>query len=203
MRGKELQFVMEPKCVCVYAASADALEPVYTEAARQLGCCIAQHGYSLCYGAGALGLMGELARAVHETEKAKVIGVIPEALNEPHIAYNLCDELHVTETMRQRKQMMEDMSCAFIALPGGFGTLEELLEIITLKQLRYHSKPVVILNVNGFYDEMIAFFNKCIQTGMAAAWAGSLYWVAQTPEQALSYIEEYTVPALPDKVQKA
>ena len=137
-----------------------------------------------------VGLMGETAKGIHQ-ESGKVIGVIPEVLNKPGIVYSLCDELVVTETLRERKAIMDERSAGFIALPGGFGTLEELLEIITLKQLQYHNKPIVILNIQGFYDGLIEVFEKIIELKFAKNDCRQLYFVTEDVGEALDYIENY------------
>lgn len=178
------------KVICVYSSSSCALDKVYFEAARKLGREIALRGDSLLFGGGMTGLMGETARAVHE-HKGKVIGIIPEALNVKGIVYEYCDELVVTTGMRERKATMDARSDAFVALPGGFGTLEELLEIITLKQLRYHDKPIVILNANGFYDKLLEQFEQIITERFAKDESRKLYFIAGGVEEAIEYIDSY------------
>lgn len=176
--------------ICVYASSSCALDRKYVAAAELLGTAVATAGYSLVFGAGGVGLMGACARAVHE-KGGFVVGVLPEALNLKGIAYPHCDTLHVTKTMRERKQLMEDYACGFIALPGGFGTLEELLEIITLKQLRYHNKPIAILNTDGFYTPLIEQFERTIAENFAKEASRSLYFIAESPQAAVEYIASY------------
>ena len=132
--------------ICVFASSSSSVAGVYKTAARQLGEDIARKGWGIVFGAGTQGLMGELARQARKNNGC-LTGVIPDSLNSPGIVYEECDELIATHTMRERKAIMEQRSFAFIALPGGFGTLEEILEIITLKQLGYHNKPVVLMNI--------------------------------------------------------
>ncbi|MCC7409616.1 MAG: TIGR00730 family Rossman fold protein [Phycisphaeraceae bacterium] len=146
-----------PLSLCVYCSASNHLDPHFVQAARDLGRDIAQKGHQLIYGGGNVGLMGELARAVH-AHGGRVVGVIPTFMNTREIAYDAADELLVPANMRDRKALMEDRSDAFIALPGGFGTLEELAEILTLKQLHQHDKPIVIVNLGGFYDHLLAFF---------------------------------------------
>lgn len=132
--------------------------------------------------------MGVLAKAVHENG-GKVIGVIPRALLASGLAYRQANELIVTETLRERKAAMEERSDAFVALPGGIGTLEELLEIITLKQLGYHAKPIVILNTNGFFDPLLAQLERCIAQKFVGPELRNLYFVASSVEEALRYME--------------
>lgn len=159
---------------------------------------MAAREYSLVFGAGDIGLMGECARAVHKGG-GKVIGVIPEALNKQGIYYPHCDQMHVTQTMRERKQMMEELACGFIALPGGFGTLEEVLEIITLKQLRYHTKPIVLLNVGGFYNALIEQFKRTIAENFAKAASRALYYITNNEVDAVEYIKNYVHVPIAEK----
>jgi uncharacterized protein (TIGR00730 family) len=184
--------------ICVYSSSSTAIDQLYFDTAVQLGQSIASRGDELLYGGGMLGLMGAIAKAVRENG-GKVIGVIPKALDRPGIVYENCDELIVTEGMRERKAMMDARSDAFIALPGGYGTLEELLEIITLKQLKYHNKPIVILNVNHFYDPLLAQFNSIIQQHFAKHESQCLYQITDTITDSLQYIDTYTPYQFSDK----
>ena len=142
------------KSICVYCGSSDDIDPAYRQAAKDLGKAIAEHGDQLVYGGGSVGLMGDCARAVHE-HGGKVVGVIPESLSTVEIAYHNADELIVTKTMRERKQIMDDRADAFVVLPGGFGTLEELAEILVLKILNYTDRPLIVVNPDGFYDPLI------------------------------------------------
>jgi len=174
--------------ICVYAASSDTVAPPYIEAARRLGALMAQRGYTLVYGAGKLGLMGVLARAVHQGG-GRVLGVIPDRLRGLELAYEDADELIVTPDLRTRKAAMEERADAFIALPGGFGTLEEILEVLTLKQLRYHQKPLVFLNVDGIYNGLLAFFEDLIAQNFINDTHRMLYRVSPTPEAALDFLE--------------
>jgi hypothetical protein len=178
------------KVICVYSASSTAIDKVYFDAAAELGRAIAQNGDILLYGGGLLGLMGAIAKAVH-ANKGRVIGVIPKALNLKGVVYDTCDELIITEGMRERKAIMDIRSDVFIALPGGYGTLDELLEIINLKQLNYHNKPVVILNINNFYDEILKQFEHIINQQFAKPEYKKLYFVASDIQEALEYIKSY------------
>lgn len=184
--------------ICVYSSSSTAIDELYFETAAQLGQLIASRGDELLYGGGMIGLMGAIAEAVRENG-GKVIGVIPKALDRPGIVYENCDELIITEGMRERKAIMDARSDAFIALPGGYGTLEELLEIITLKQLKYHNKPIVILNVNHFYDPLLAQFDTIVQQRFAKPESQDLYRVTDSITEALQYIDSYTPYHFSDK----
>lgn len=178
------------KVICVYSSSSCSIDRRYFEVAEELGAVIALRGDTLLFGGGLIGLMGATAKAAHK-HRGKVIGVIPKALNIKGVVYDCCDELIVTEGMRERKAVMDARSEAFVALPGGFGTLEEVLEIITLKQLKYHNKPVVILNTDGFYDRLLAQFKEIIGQKFAKPEAESLYYVTNDPNEALEYIDNY------------
>ncbi|HPO14505.1 MAG TPA: TIGR00730 family Rossman fold protein [Candidatus Hydrogenedentes bacterium] len=180
----------EIKTVCVYAASSDTLDGVYAEAARRLGVLLGQAGYSLVYGGGNNGLMGILAEAMH-AQGGHITGVIPDKLHGLELAYAGCDELIVTHHLRERKSVMEARADAFIALPGGFGTLEEILEIVTLKQLGYHQKPVVFLNINGIYDRLMHFFNGLLEERFITQAHQRLYHVSASPEDALAFLASY------------
>jgi len=182
-----------PRSICVFCSSSDAIDGVYVDAARQLGQQIAQRGDTLVYGGGDIGLMGVLARAVHE-RSGRVIGVIPQFMKVRDLAYQKADELVLCSDMRQRKTIMVDRSDAFIALPGGLGTLEELLEVLTLKQLHQHGKPIVLINTAGFYDTLIELFDQFIEKRFAKAKHRRNHHVAPTPAEALAYIDTYKPP---------
>jgi uncharacterized protein (TIGR00730 family) len=174
--------------LCVFCASASALPEVYRDAARRLGTRIARRGHRLVYGGGDVGLMREVARAVHAAG-GEVFGAIPRSLVERELAYGPADEMVVTETLRERKAVMDARSDAFIALPGGFGTLEELLEVLTLRQLRLHDRPIVLVNVAGYWDQFLAMVRAMISQGFATEGEGFLFQVAATPEEAVELAE--------------
>jgi len=179
------------KNICVYASSSEIIDKTYFEQAGVLAELMAKKGWGLIFGAGMLGLMGAMADGMIKNG-GKITGVIPELLNVKNVVHENCNELFVTKTMRERKMLMEEKSDAFIALPGGFGTLEELLEIITLKQLKYHKKPVVILNINHYYDCLNSLFDHVIQQKFAKEESSDLYFFAGSPQEAIDYIEKYT-----------
>ena len=173
--------------ICVFASSSAKLADVYKKEAAALGRAIAQKGLGIVFGAGTEGLMGALARGAAECG-GRIIGVIPDALNVKGIVYEYCTALYDTRTMRERKMIMEQQADAFIALPGGFGTLEEILEIITLKQLGYHEKPIALLNANGFYDHLIAQFDETVAQDFASRYVLSLFGVFDNVTDTLSYL---------------
>jgi uncharacterized protein (TIGR00730 family) len=179
--------------VTVFCSSSDAIAPAFAEAAIEVGALLASRGYTLVYGGGRVGLMGALARSVHQNG-GRVVGVIPGSLREREVGYEQADELIVTRDLRERKGIMEVRGNAFIALPGGFGTLEEVLELIALKQLRLLAKPIVILNVAGFYDPLIELFEHLYRARFAPAESRTLYYVTADPADALAYIESYQWP---------
>ena len=183
------------KQVCVFASSSDTVAPVYVDAARRLGEGLAARSYTLVYGAGSVGLMGAVAGAVQKGG-GQVAGVIPKKLADLDLTYSAVDELIVTETLSERKAMMEERADAFVALPGGLGTLEELLEVLTLKQLWYHEKPVVVLNVEGIYDGFVCLLDTLAREAFLHPTHLNLFHVSTTPEDALAFIAEHE-PAEP------
>ncbi len=178
------------KVICVYSSSSCTVDERYFRVANKLGSEIAKRGHIFLYGGGVVGLMGETAKAVHNCG-GRVVGVIPRALNIKGVVYEYCDELIVTEGLRERKAIMDERSDAFIALPGGYGTLEEILEMITLKQLRYHNKAIVLLNAYGFYDSLLAQFEHIINNRFAKEECRKLYYITDDVNDALDYIESY------------
>lgn len=178
------------KTVCVFAASSNAAPAEFFAVAAGLGALLARNGLGLVYGGGKVGLMGELARAVH-AHGGQVVAVIPHYLKTQELLYATADEIVVTDGLRERKAVMEERADAFIALPGGFGTLEETLEVITLKQLRRHTKPVVLLNAAGFFDPLLALFDQLFRLRFARPENAALYHAAAGPEEALAYLAGY------------
>jgi uncharacterized protein (TIGR00730 family) len=150
-----------PKLLCVYCSSSDRLDPKYARVASELGREIVARGWGLVYGGGKTGLMGATARAV-KLNGGRVIGVIPEFMKAKELAFDEADELVTVITMRERKLLMETRADAFVALPGGWGTLEEILEILTLRQLDVVKKPCVFLNQDGFYDDLLRLFDRML-----------------------------------------
>ncbi|MFM6986928.1 MAG: TIGR00730 family Rossman fold protein [Hydrogenophaga sp.] len=155
--------------VCVYCGSRPGASPVFNETARSVGHWIGSHGGQLVYGGGCNGLMGTVAQATLDAG-GRVIGVIPQALVEKEWANHHCTELHVVDTMHERKRLMAERADAFLALPGGIGTFEEFFEVWTWRQLGYHDKPVGLLNLNGYYDAMLQFLQHTVQQQFMGAW---------------------------------
>ncbi len=156
-----------PFSVCVYCGSRHGARAEYAEAARALGRAIGERGWQLVYGGGAVGLMGEVANAVLAAG-GRVVGVIPDTLMKREVGHRGLHELHVVPTMHLRKQMMAERADAFVALPGGIGTLEELYEVWTWRQLGYHDQPIGLLNVAGYFDGLLAFMQTSVHEGFLA-----------------------------------
>lgn len=179
------------KNVCVYISSSNELDKKYYEVAKELGVLMAQNGFNLVYGGGNLGMMGVLAQAVKDFG-AKVFGVLPEKLHKIGVGDVGCDELHITKCMRTRKEKLDVLSDAAVALAGGFGTLEELSEMIVQKQLGYSDKAIIILNTDGFYDDLLKFFDRIIAEKFAKNEMQAAYFVAKTPMEVIEYLKNYT-----------
>lgn len=178
------------KNVCVFASSCNYLDEIYYKEAAELGKLLVLSGYNMVYGGSSLGLMWACAEQV-KLNGGKIIGVMPEKLYNMGVYTDECVELTITKGMRERKAMMDELSGAVIALPGGFGTLEELAEMIVQKQLGYNKKAIVLLNINGFYDKLIEFFDVIIEQNFANKISRDLYYVAQTPQDAVEYLKSY------------
>ncbi len=155
--------------VCVYCGSRAGLNSRFTSAALEVGSWIGQHGGQLVYGGGKSGLMGVVADAALAAG-ARVVGVIPKALVEKELAHRGCSELHIVDSMHDRKRMMAQHADAFLALPGGIGTLEELFEVWTWRQLGYHDKPIGLLNVDGYYDKLLGFLDSAVERQFMGKW---------------------------------
>jgi len=155
--------------LCIYCGSRPGENPLFADAARTVGTWIGQNGGQLVYGGGSGGLMGTVARATAEAG-GRVVGVIPQSLVDREFANRDCDELHIVQTMHERKALMAERSGAFLALPGGIGTFEELFEVWTWRQLGYHAKPIGLLNVAGYYDALLAFLHSSVASGFMGPW---------------------------------
>lgn len=174
--------------VCLYGASSNEIDAKYIVATEALGEALAKRGHSMVYGAGGAGLMGAAARGMTRMG-GTIIGVVPEFLKVDGILYDGCDEMVYTQTMRQRKQVMEERSDAFIVTPGGIGTYEEFFEIYTLKQLGRHQKPIVLYNIDGFFDRLYDILKGLVQDGFMREICLSLLTFAATPDEVLEQLE--------------
>lgn len=186
------------KRICVFCGSSLGARPSYRQAAERLGELLAERGIGVVFGGGCIGLMGALAdAALHKG--GEVIGVIPESLVHREIAHQGVTKLHVVETMHQRKALMADLSDAFIALPGGYGTLEELLEAITWSQLGIQQKPCGLLNIEKYWDGLLAVLDHAVDEQFVRPENAQLVLVAQNPESMIERLKEWTPP---DHIEK-
>ena len=186
------------KAICVFSSSSDSIDGAFFALAEELGHEIARRGHILVYGGTNVGLMGAAARAARQSG-GKVIGVIPKFIADRGLAFDAANELIITNDMRQRKATMEARSDAFLAMPGGFGTLEEVLEVITLKQLQQHIKPVVFVNRDGYYDPLATLFEHMYEHRFAKPAYRQMYAFSPDIHGALDYLEHYQPPVLPAK----
>lgn len=166
--------------LCVYCGSRPGVDPAYADTARAVGHWIGEHGGQLVYGGGHNGLMGLMADSALAAG-ARVVGIIPQALVDKEWAHTGCTELHVVQNMHERKRLMAERADAFLALPGGIGTFEEFFEVWTWRQLGYHDKPIGLLNLNGYYDSLLAFLQGSVSQGFMNDWQMDL---VQTSNQA-------------------
>lgn len=190
--------------ICVYGAASPTIDKEYINKVELLGKEMVRRGHSLVFGGGGNGLMGAAARGVKEAG-GKIFGVIPKFFKEETVEAicNFCDELVMPDTMRERKQIMEDNADAFIVVPGGIGTFEEFFEILTLKQLCRHNKPIAVYNINGYYDEMAVMMKAGVNKNFIKDTVLELYHVTENIDDLFKYLEEpikeiRTVKALKD-----
>jgi hypothetical protein len=179
--------------ICVFCGSRPGLDPQHVEAATAVGTTLARHGIGIVYGGASIGVMGALANAALAAG-GEVIGVIPRSLFERETAHTGLTELRVVDTMHERKAMMADLSDAFVTLPGGIGTLEELFEVWTWAHLDIHRKPIGILNVAGFYDPLRQFMDAIVDAGFLVNKSRALVLEGDAPEELLARLVEATKP---------
>lgn len=184
--------------ICVFCSSSNSVHEKYFEAAKNLGIAIGNSGNNLVYGGTSVGLMNQVAVSVKEAG-GKVIGVVPKLINDYGISADYLDELIITPDMAERKTILREKSDAFVALPGGFGTLEEILEVITLKQLGYHNLPIVFVNTDGFYDFLNDQFELSYREGFAKEDYRDYYIFVNNYDSAMSYIQNYKKEQLKTK----
>lgn len=175
--------------ICIFGAASDNIDSIYIETVEHLGELMAHQGHSLVFGAGKTGLMGAAARGIKRAG-GYCLGVVPDFFKNGmiEVLYNNCDKVIYTETMRERKGIMEDESDAFIITPGGVGTFDEMFEIITLKQLGRHNKPIIILNINGYYDAFKSLMQSAFDGKFVSDHTIKMYEVVSTPEEALAIL---------------
>ena len=181
--------------ICVYCGSSPGRRPIYARAAKELAGVLVRHELELVYGGADKGIMGVIADAVLE-QGGKVHGVIPQMLQEKEIAHQGLTELHVVASMHARKTMMAALSDGFIALPGGFGTLEEIIEIVTWGQLHFHDKPCGLLNVEGYFDHLLAWLDHASGEGFLRQENRDMILVDEDPAGLVQQFERYAAPSV-------
>ena len=187
--------------ICVYCGSRPGADPAFMETARYVGRWIADHGGQLVYGGGHNGLMGGVADATLAAG-GRVVGIIPQALVDKEWAHRGCTELHVVDTMHERKRMMAERSDAFLALPGGIGTLEELFEVWTWRQLAYHDKPIGILDTNGYYQGLVQFMQSAVSNAFLGETQMGLVQVSDQPDGLLKSLVQSAGFALAERMEQ-
>lgn len=192
---------MPVRSVCVFCGASIGANPAYREAAVALGQAIARRGLTLVYGGGAVGLMGTVADAALAAG-GEVIGIIPQSLMNAEIGHKGLSRLEVVDGMHARKARMAELSDAFIALPGGLGTLEELFEVWTWGQLGYHAKPLGLLDVNGFYEKLGGFLDLIVEEGFVRPQHRAMLLLGQQPDELLDGMDRFESPVLPKWVDK-
>lgn len=191
-----------PLSICVYCGSRFGAQPEFTAAAREVGHAIGERGWQLIYGGGRVGLMGVVADATLQGG-GRVIGVIPRSLQEREVGHRALSELHIVETMHQRKQMMAERADAFLALPGGIGTLEELFEVWTWRQLGFHDQPIGLLNVAGYFDPLIGFLAQTVSQDFVSPSTRSLLEVGTDAREMVGRMASLArVTRLPDDFRR-
>ncbi|MFV0443802.1 MAG: TIGR00730 family Rossman fold protein [Planctomycetaceae bacterium] len=183
------------KSICVFSGSRCGERPEYRAAAEALATAMAEQQLRLVYGGGNIGLMGVMADRLLAAA-GKVVGVIPQCLLDKEVAHHGVTQLHVVETMHERKALMADLSDAFIAIPGGFGTLEELFEVLTWRQLQIHNKPCGLLNTAGYFDDLLRFLDRCVADGFLQEQYRRLILVSEDPRQLLERVRQ-AITAMP------
>lgn len=177
--------------VCIFGSSSEMIDKEYLDTAEHLAASLAEKGSALIFGAGKYGVMGATARGAY-SKGGKIIGVAPRFFDSMQVLYENCTEMIYTDTMRERKAIMEDKADAFIICAGGMGTFEEFFEVLTLKQLDRHRKPIIIYNVKGYYDSLIAMMKNAVDKRFMTEDCEKLYTIASTEEEVLSLLEDYT-----------
>jgi len=182
--------------ICVFCGSSDGNDQEITQAAQDLGRLFTEKNITLVYGAAKIGVMGTIARTILE-DRGDVIGIIPQFLKKKEVVHLGLTQLITTQNMHERKLKMQEISDGFIAMPGGFGTLEELFEIITWLHLGLHTKPIGLLNVNGFYDDLLKLFENMVRNGFVKMENFELLLVDTSAENLLHKMEEFKSPQIP------
>ncbi|WP_298818444.1 TIGR00730 family Rossman fold protein [uncultured Roseibium sp.] len=189
------------KSICVFCGSSYGAQEAYGHAAKETGRVIAENGYRLVYGGAKVGLMGTVADAALEAG-GEVIGVLPRSLQEKEIGHEGLNELYLVGSMHERKALMADLSDAFVALPGGVGTLEEIFEVWTWGQLGYHQKPCGFLNIEGYYDQLVAFLDHQTQEAFTKQAMRDMVQISDSPLDLIGKFENYSPPSTPKWIKR-
>ncbi len=176
--------------ICIYGASSNIIDDIYINAGENLGKAIAKSNHDLVFGGGAEGLMGAVARGTYNGG-GTIIGICPSFFNVDGALFTNCTKMIYTETMRERKQLLEETADAFIITPGGIGTFDEFFEIFTLRQLGVHKKPIAILNTNGYYNSLIDMLNNTVNQKFMPIENMNLLYISENPDDIIDYIENY------------
>ncbi len=176
--------------ICIYGASSNAIDKSFLNAGEILGTEIAKSNHTVVFGGGAAGLMGAVARGAH-SQNGEIIGICPSFFNVDGALFTECTEMIYTETMRERKQLLDEMSDGFIITPGGIGTFDEFFEIYTLRQLANHKKPIAIYNTNGYFNPLIDMLNNAIRLNFMPDTNMNLLFISDNPKQIIEYLEDY------------
>ncbi|MBQ8204150.1 MAG: TIGR00730 family Rossman fold protein [Clostridia bacterium] len=176
--------------ICIYGASSNIIDSVYIEGGEDLGRRLAKRGHAIVYGGGAEGMMGAVARGMSQ-ENGEIIGIAPSFFKVDGVLYDKCTKFLYTDTMRDRKKMMEDLSDAFLVTPGGIGTYDEFFEILTLRQLCKHLKPIAIFDINGYFKPLIDMLEQTIKEKFMPDTNRKLYFVSDNPDDIIDYLENY------------
>lgn len=176
--------------ICIYGASSNAIDKSFINAGERLGAALADHGHSVIFGGGAAGLMGAVARGAY-SKGGEIIGVSPSFFNVDGALFTHCTDMIYTDTMRERKKLLEEMSDAFIITPGGIGTFDEFFEIYTLRQLGVHKKPIAIFNTDGYYDPLVNMLNNAIEKSFMPGTNMNLLFISDDENKIIEYIAKY------------
>ena len=182
------------KKLCVFCGSSSGRDSIYVEEAKALGEYLASEKIQLTYGGGSVGLMGAIANAAYDEGQNRVLGIIPVGLCAREISGETVGEQIQTKDMHERKRLMAENSDGFVALPGGFGTMEELFEVITWQQLGYHKKPIGVLNVNGYFDSLLTFLDEARESGFVSEEARNIVLSDDDAERLIEKMRQYTAP---------
>ncbi len=192
---------MDIRALCVYCGSSSQVSPNHLSAARELGALAAGAGVEVVYGGGRVGLMGALADGALDAG-GRVVAIIPQHLEKLEVGHRGSTEYHVVGSMHERKQMMAERSDAFCALPGGLGTLDETFEIVTWRQLKLHDKPVILVNIDGFWDPLLRLVEHQTAEGYLRGGSDGLFQVVERVEEVLEAAARAPRPSLPDKIER-